>query len=479
MMKSRALRVCRSAVAAGSVAVVAATLGVVAPGIVSGAPDTGALAHCEVPAAGSAPTQQTPEQLGVTQAGVDQAIAFATSRLRSNIQIYRNNCLIGRGPLNDRTDALPWNLWSSTKSVVAMVAGVAVTQGLLDIDAPIDRYVPAGLGDAAHRSVTARQLLNQNSGVRQSAVAEAVTSGLDIDTNIIEQELALPIEHAPGTFFEYSQHGPDLLAYVIENAVSQDLQQYAQDNLFGPLGIDSADYHWGRDRSGNTYGYAFLFMAPKDFSRLGLLMVNDGVWRDSRIISSSYVEQFRTPSQTNPCYGFLTWLNQGPCTGPSVPSRQTLPTAPLQGLPADAYAMVGLGQQNNFIIPSLGMMVTWTGLLGDVSPDPSTLLSANPDSELYRSFFRILGAGFTNPPLPDPGPYTPTFNLTLDPPAFFDPNFIAGAVGIGPFAPEGCNAFSCGSTPLRPPLEGAEGCLVITCLPSLPEVFAPNGRPGS
>src|SRR5699024_9305472 len=134
--------------------------------------------------------------------------------------------------------------------------------------------------------------------------------------------LALPVEHEPGTFFEYTQHGPDLLAFVVQRAVGEDLQRFAQDNLFTPLGIDEGDYYWARDRSGNTYGYAFLYLPPVDFARLGLLMLNVGQWRDEQIISADYIDQARMPSETNRCYGYLFWVNDSPCTGPSFPSRQ-------------------------------------------------------------------------------------------------------------------------------------------------------------
>ncbi|WAC57548.1 hypothetical protein [Gordonia sp. SL306] len=45
-----------------------------------------------------------------------------------------------------------------------------------------------------------------------------------------------------GTFFENTQHGPDLLAYAVQHAVGDDRQAFAQRNLFGPSGIKESDY---------------------------------------------------------------------------------------------------------------------------------------------------------------------------------------------------------------------------------------------
>ena len=425
-------------------------------------------ARCALPQGSAAPDSATPSSVGIDKAKLDDAIAFAASRMRTHIEVYRNNCLIGNGPLNAVTGNIPWNLFSSTKSVISMLAGVAYTQGRLDLGASIDKYLPAGTVDRSHAAITVRDLLTQSSGLRQSIVSEALTAGLDVDPDIAKEALALPVQHKPGTFFEYTQHGPDLLAYVVQRAVGEDLQEFAQRTLFGPLGIDQHDYYWARDRSGHTYGYAFLFMPPKDYSRLGLLMLNDGVWGGRRIIGSDYIRQAHTPSASNRCYGYLFWVNDSPCTGPSFPSRQTIQQAPLAGLPSDAYAMVSFLQQNNFIVPSLGLLVSWNGILGDVSPDPGTLLSASLNSELYREFFRKLVAAFRTPRIPDPGPYRPTMNLDFDPVQFADPNIALGALGFGPYAPSNCTVLRCGSTPLRAPLQGNPGCFAITCLPGTP-----------
>lgn len=293
---------------------------------------------------------------------------------------------MGTAPQNTVTGDVPWQEWSVTKSVVSMLAGVAVTQGRLALDAPVGDYLEPGRGDAAHRAITVRQLLTETAGLQQSIVSEGLTALLDLDPDVVEQGLAAPVEHPPGTYFEYAQHVPDILAHVVERAVGEDLQAFAQRELFGPVGIAARDYYWARDRSGNTYGYAFLYLPPNDLARLGLLMLNDGAWNGTRIISADYVRQASAPSPANPCYGFLFWTNHAPCTGPSIPSRQTVDVAPLAGLPTDAYAMVGFLQQNAFVVPSLDLLVTWNGVGGDVSPDLSTVISANIVSELYHDF---------------------------------------------------------------------------------------------
>lgn len=396
--------------------------------------------HCSVPDAGLG-TRSAPAESGLDPTKLAEAVRFAQSRMRLTVRIYRHNCLVASNKLSSVTGKVPLNIFSSTKSVVAILAGIASRDGALDIDAPIGRYLPAGMGDRTHRAITVRQLLTQSSGLKQSIFSEALPSMAGLDRNVVEQALALPIVRRPGTYFQYSQRGPDLLAYVVERAVGTDLQAFAQERLFAPIGIQRSDWLWMRDRSGHTYGWADLFMKGDALSKIGLLLTNDGRWGDRQLIARNYMKQLRAPSATNPCYGYLVWLNRKPCIQPSVPSRVARHALLFAALPADAYATVGFLHQSNFVVPSLGLTVTWTGTLGDVSLDPSTLISANVNSELYHEFLRKLAAAFRYPRLPDPGPYEQTFNFNVDISQMLDPAVLLSPLGAGPYS--GCTILAC------------------------------------
>ena len=240
--------------------------------------------------------------------------------------------------------------------------------------------------------------------------------------------------------------------HVVQRAVGADFQHYAQRKLFTPIGIEPTDYYWARDRSGNTYGYAHLMMPPNDVAKLGLLMADDGNWGGTRVPSGDYVKQARTPSPANPCYRFLFWLGLPGCH------------EPLSGLPPDAYAMSGTGLQNNFIIPSLGLMVTWTGVFGNVSGQGAKGIIENT-SELTHNFFRLLTRAIRDVRVPDPGLYVeapPTDSTAAD---YIDPAIVAGTFGIGSDAYPGCNALECLGTPLQAPFSGwPPGCVLLACV---------------
>lgn len=416
-------------------------------------PATTAAVECSV-TSGRELQRATPEQVGLDSGRLAMALGFASGRSRLNVQVFRHNCLVGEGPTNNQTGNTAWNVWSVTKSVVSLLTGIAWHQGKIDIQAPIDQYLPGGLGDARRRAITVENLLTETSGMRAGVVTEGLTGIVPLDPNSAVQALGVPLDHEPGTVFSYSQRNVDLLAYVLELALGEPLQQFAQRELFEPLGIPRSDWYWARDRSGHTYGYAHLLIPPNDLAKLGLLVANEGRWGDRQIVPSAYIRRASTPSRANPCYGYLFWV------GPTCAENASF-------VPPDTFAMAGMGMQNVFVIPSLDLMVVWTGLYGNVSKlGPAGIIQNT--GELPHEFFRRLFAAFQEPPLPDPGPYIEP-PISIDPRGFVDLDILIAVFGIGASAYPGCNVFACLTQPLAPPFSDAPpGCAVLACLGSDP-----------
>ncbi|KAF9894050.1 hypothetical protein FE257_009023 [Aspergillus nanangensis] len=399
----------------------------------------------------------TPEEVGMTSLELDEALAYANTHGRLSVQIFRNNCLVGRGIADFITDSLPTQVWSMTKSVVGMLAGMAIADGKLELDRPIGHYLPdePGWGDEAHRAITVEQILTETAGTQEALIAEAAT--VLTDPSAIQEFLAQRLVHEPGSYFEYGQRDADAAAYLVQSAVGRDLQEYAQERLFGPLGIDKSSYFWLRDRSGNSYGYAWLFMAPKHLARLGLMMQNGGEYAGKQVVPADWVKAVAKPSPKNPCYGYLFWNNRGkPCTGANIPVATTIQDTSISSAPSDLFAMVGAMHQNNFMIPSLNMTVTWTGIFGDTAPNLSVLLSATPGN-LYYDFFRILMRAMSNPEVPDNGPYnSPPFSLNVNPLNYLNPEVLLRDL----FSSPQCNVLFCnGGIPTQGLFDNLEAIL--------------------
>ena len=102
---------------------------------------------------------------------------------------------------------------------------------------------------------------------------------------------------------------------VIETAIAQDperlgttVEEFTQRFLFGPVGMRQSQWSGGvPDKN-----FAFTWVSPvRDMARLGLLMLHGGLWSGERILDADWVYAMTHPSfeDTNPAYGYLTWLN--------------------------------------------------------------------------------------------------------------------------------------------------------------------------
>jgi len=132
-----------------------------------------------------------------------------------------------------------YDLASLTKVIgLTTAAMMLVDSGKLDLDAPVQRYVPAFQGVSKER-VTIRHLLTHSSGLPawRPLYAEAATR---------EQALALvdttPLLRQPGDTFVYSDLGAMVLTQAVEAITGQRLNDLLDSRLFGPLGMLSTRY---------------------------------------------------------------------------------------------------------------------------------------------------------------------------------------------------------------------------------------------
>ncbi|HUR74258.1 MAG TPA: serine hydrolase [Sporichthya sp.] len=419
--------------------------------------------------------------VGLDGQQVQKAVDYWVREGAENLKVFRHGCLVSEGALNPLTDRVPRQNWSQTKTVSALIAGIVVRKGLIKVDDPIGKYLPAGLGDAAHRAITIRSVLNMTTGVQMNW-----TRGLNFFSDISRPREAMTMKtvHKPGEYFEYDQDTPSVLNYVVQHAlrkggVNMDYQAFAQKELFNKLGIPLSAYWWQRDRSGNTLGYSQLFLRPLEFGRIGDLMMHEGVFAGERLIDKSYMKELRTGSKANCGYGFMVWLNS--CSGNAhqvngsiMQRREISPAQPfIASAPADMYYSWGYHGQHTFVIPSLDMIITRSGErpadsssnLQRLDPD---LVTAGAQKAGYFEFFKELMAGVKDMPraasIKSSGTYTGDTELNADPDTYMNPATAGPGsyLAVGPEAPQGCTFLGC---------EGESNDGLQTWLSDVPRTF--------
>jgi CubicO group peptidase (beta-lactamase class C family) len=168
------------------------------------------------------------------------------------------------------------HIQSATKSVTALVLGIARQDGLFpDLDAPIADFLPAtvfeGL-DPRKRAITLNHLLTMRSGISFANDVYAVEMLVDRPADPLRYILAKPLYASPGQEFRYRDADPQLLSYVVQHVTSRTEQALAHERLLAPLGITG--YRWDSMPGGATTGGFGLYLHPRDFARIGKLMLD-------------------------------------------------------------------------------------------------------------------------------------------------------------------------------------------------------------
>ena len=159
---------------------------------------------------------------------------------------------------------------SSVKSITGLLVGLLVADGKVALDDPVSRFVPEW-ADGRRGRVTVRHLLTMSSGLTR-----AVEPGKSVGFAADKTGFVVGLEPAdePGTRWEYSNEGVQLLSPILEKAAGMPLHDYARDRLFRPLGMN--DTRLRLDAKGHAWTYADAETTLRDFARLGELMRNKG-----------------------------------------------------------------------------------------------------------------------------------------------------------------------------------------------------------
>ena len=129
-----------------------------------------------------------------------------------------------------------FRIGSVSKSLTSVAIGKLVEDGLLDLDAPVQRYVPRF--PVKRYPITVGQVAGHLAGIRHYLTGEFENQvHYGSPTEGLAMFAADSLLFEPGTRFEYSSHGYVLLAAVIEGASGRPYLEYMHEAVLGPAGM--------------------------------------------------------------------------------------------------------------------------------------------------------------------------------------------------------------------------------------------------
>ena len=223
--------------------------------------------------------------------------------------------------------------WSIAKSITSIIFGIALEQGYFSgsLETTAATYLTEWAGDSKN-TITIKNLLDMRSGLVPKCYSDlggwvecdatgiagggGFVSSNDQLTECINNR-SMAATEARHSWYQgggydfnegdwvYQNCDTQVLGEIFFRAVGQDIKSFADTYFFSKIGITSDSAQWWRDNTtggqanGNYLTYCCLDMTARDFARIALLLVNDGVWLGEQVIPLSYVQAIKNITTTS------------------------------------------------------------------------------------------------------------------------------------------------------------------------------------
>ena len=228
------------------------------------------------------------------------------------------------------------HVYSVTKSVISILMGIALDKGCIkNIDEKVLDYFPeykVKRGERKIQNITLRDMLTMTAPYKYRFFAPYIKYFTSSDWVKFSLDL-LGGRGRIGAFRYAPLIGPDILTGILVRATGQSVLDFAAENLFEPLGIkvennllfESKEEQMAFNQSTNMSGWVTdqmgiqtagwgLTLTPIDMAKIGQLYLNDGMWKNRRIVSEKWIKDSTTEhsrwKKQNLSYGYLWWVNE-------------------------------------------------------------------------------------------------------------------------------------------------------------------------
>jgi CubicO group peptidase (beta-lactamase class C family) len=265
-----------------------------------------------------------------------------------SVLVVRNGYLVTEAYFHPYQSGTKIQVQSITKSVIGALVGIAIQDGSIKgaNEKLLDFFPKRFIANPSHNksAIRLKHLLSMSSGFPCQEFSSS-GQGMEQSSGWVQYMLDLPVDTAPGKTFGYCDGNPHLLSAILGIRTGMDAREFANQELFQPLGIPPVDESdWWTDPQGIPNGGYGLSLRPIDLAKIAFLYLNNGKWDGRQILpetwtADSTAQYVQKPE--GPGYGYL-WT-----------------VYPEEG----RYSALGLGGQQIHVYPSRNLIVIVTAAL--------------------------------------------------------------------------------------------------------------------
>ena len=289
-------------------------------------------------------------------------------RKLTSFLILKDGNLIYEKYFRGNTKDNPVIIFSCTKSIISLLTGIALESGAIkDLNDTVVKYVPE-LKGTVYENVTIQNLLNMSSGVQwiedydalDSEIVQSLLAALKGSVNDYAKEMSRVRKQ--GVFNQYTSMDTQILSMLIAGATNTKIEDYFYDKLWEKLGAEN-DAYFITDKTGYPLTYGGLIITPRDLSKIGLLMLNEGKnYKGEQLFSSNWIEESINTSALH--------LIQGK-SNPNSDANEGYKNqwwVPLERDGTD-FSAIGIYGQSLYINPERNIIITSTSAYPDYTED--------------------------------------------------------------------------------------------------------------
>ena len=315
------------------------------------------------PLPAAAPAERT-----ISDAALQEAERYAEVNNSNAFIVWRNGKIERETYFGGHSRTSPINSFSLAKQVTAFAVGRALVLGnIASLDQPVADFVTEWRGDPRREKILVRHLLDMRAGFLPQLPPqgpEDILSRTFLHPRHDEIIVAeYPVIDEPGTRYEYNNAAGDMVAVLIERVTGRRYAEFVGTEIWRKIGA-MGGMVWVNRPGGMAHAGCCMLAPAENFLRLGIVMLQDGLWEGERILPDGYVKEMITPTPQNPYFGLSIWVagRYAERRGFANPDRgmpQILHGEPY--LTADLYLFDGNANQVVYVVPSQDLVILRTG----------------------------------------------------------------------------------------------------------------------
>lgn len=312
-------------------------------------------------------TARRPGRQVIAPSALAAAAEYAGRNNSSSLLVWHDGMLELATYFNGRTASDPVIARSLAKPVAAVAVGRAIDlQRIQSLDQPVGDFITEWRR-SDRRQILVRHLIDMRAGfLAQGPTFDGASIWARAYLSPRHEQVMIdeyPLTHTPGTRYEYSNTPADLVAVLIERATGRRYAEFLSREIFQPLGAPGGQV-WLNRPGGVAHAGCCLLAPPEFWLRLGILLLQDGVWEGRRLLPPGYVQAMVTPTPQNPWAGMSvyaagSYIERRGAGHPDVAAPKTLHSEPY--LAGDLFLFDGNSNQVVYIVPSLKLVIVRTG----------------------------------------------------------------------------------------------------------------------